>query len=270
MTKKRWSEFLDFCEANDFPHAGPNVENTIFGYVSQLTDDGMALRSIKNYLSHVRKGLKGFCALTFLKRRLDKAITKAPRRHALDASPAEIREMLGLLELRNARVAAIAVAMMWCGLRYEDLCNIPRRYWKLWEDPNARKRSFTMAIDVKEAKNILKDIQRKRLFVGVLVFPDCIPVAALTALTDWYRDADPEDCLAVGTVNEFNSYLAPFETLVLNRSFTSYSFRRFAFQRFIAHCTNREGEVDWKTAISYSLHMKEDTLRAFYQGPVEE
>lgn len=125
-------------------------------------------------------------------------------------------------------------------------------------------------IDIRNAKNIKKDILRRVLTIPYSMYPHMMPEAAAACLLEWYASAEPEDCLGVGSVDEFNNYLRPFETLVLDRTFTSYTFRRFAFARFIGSCTDTDGVTDWDRACAFSLHMKVDTLRAFYLGPVVE
>ncbi len=101
------------------------------GYLVQLTDDGLSLRTVRNYLRHILAARKGISLLSGLTKNLHLAIIKAPRRHALDIQESQFLHDDGLLEhlfRLNARVAAIACFMAWSGLRYADLTHIERQF----------------------------------------------------------------------------------------------------------------------------------------------
>jgi len=150
--------------------------------------------------------------------------------------------------------------MSWTGLRYADLCCLSRKYIRV--RLGAIQGSVHITIDLREAKQIKRDILRKRLVV-----PDKLVVATTICqdLLDWYDRADASQTLAIGEVTEFNRYLQQFNT-GLDRHATSYSLRRFAMNRFIHHCTDEEGITDWERAVRFSLHFKPETLEAFCHG----
>ena len=235
----------------------------------KLVCSNMKLRTIKNYKAHVQAARsKGTSPLAALSKRLSKGISKSPRRYALEISFERLQEAIPGLLQTNPRVAAVASAMVLTGLRFSDLCFLERRFIKIkW---SVEPEGFIVSIDVRRAKNIMKDICRRRLVIPVsftshlhdFFFP----------LLDWYSSATPLETLAVGTVSEFNKYLSLIdtsdyaETENARRFYTSYSLRRFAFKNFIAQCVDGLGIIDWDKACRFSLHMKENTLQAFYHG----
>lgn len=273
---KRWNEYLDFCEINELAF---EADLSIFDYVAQLVASGLKLRTVQNYKSHVMAArARGVSPLAALSKRLSKGVSKSPRRHALDISLERLRQAVSLLREINPRVAAIAVAMALIGMRFSDLWFLERTFMRLKKSTfslaGEAHQGLSISVDVRRAKNIMKDVLRRRL-----VIPACWLVEVedlLGPLKDWYESAQPTDTLAIGTVTEFNSYLAHIDmsdyagTEHSERFYTSYSLRRFAFANFIDHCTDELGVVDWSAASRFSLHMKDNTLQAFYQGGLED
>jgi len=258
----RLIEFGDFCRANG---KDPSDDESVVAYVVALAGDGLGLRTIRNYKNLVVNGRRGMSILSGLDSQIHRAILRAPRRHALDLTEEQIvNGLLPLLSSVNKRVSAIAVCMAWTGLRYADLCYLPRKYIRI--RPGKAEGTAGIVVDIREAKQIKKDILRKRL-----VIPDDLVVATAVCqdLLDWYAGAAAMDTLGVGEVTAFNRYLQRFDTGA-ERHATSYSLRRYAMNRFIDRCTDAEGIIDWDRAVRYSLHFKSETLEAFYHGDLDD
>lgn len=260
--RKRWNEFLDFCELNRISHQG---DASIFDYVAQLVSCNMKPRTIKNYKAHVLAARAGGCSpLAALGKRLKKTISTSSRRHALDISYDRLVQAIPSILSLNPRVAAIVVAMVATGLRFADLWHLKRKFIRIIRLHDG----WRVVVDVRRAKNIMQDICRRRL-----VIPSSLSghfSSFIEPLLNWYNSADGDETVAVGTINEFNSYLSGIDatdyanTEHSERLYTSYSLRRFAFAAFIDFCTDELGVVDWERACRFSLHMRENTLQSFY------
>ena len=259
-SKKRWSEFQVFCEANQL---ATTDDFAIIAYIAQLCDDGIGLRSIRNYVRHVMAGRNGISVLSGMTKNLQRAIIKTPRRHALDIRDDEsLMVILQWLKQQNPRAAIIATAMVWLGLRYGDLACVPRRYLRLLSNP------LRAVVDVRESKAIKKDFLRARL-----VIPSTLGIDLgehTRDLLKWYSAAEAEETVSLGLAADLNKYLRSFPSNIPDRYYTTYSFRRLAFKRFIQACTAKDGVTDWERACRFSLHLKSSTLQAFYHGELED
>ena len=131
----------------------------------------------------------------------------------------------------NSRVAAIVVAMVATGLRFADLWHLKRKFIRII----GLHDGWRIVVDVRRAKNIMQDICRRRL-----VIPSSLSghlSSFIEPLLNWYNSADADETVAVGTINEFNSYLATINTSDYantdhyERFYTSYSLRHFALLR---------------------------------------
>jgi hypothetical protein len=86
----------------------------------------------------------------------------------------------------------------------------------------------------------------------------------------WIRTAQTPTLAPVGPVQPFNDLLKEVWTGQQGRAPTSYTFRRAAFRRFVADSTGSDGVVNWSKVCTFSLHMNEKMVKAFYHLKVNE
>jgi len=264
--------FRTFCHRNSFPVS----LRSIAPWVAQM-DGTLGVRTIRLYVKRVRRYLKylaspdEFLSLGLLKV-LNKQSTQTARRHAVDISDSQLLRLLTVLRSLNTRAFAIVYLMSYCGLRYCDLQCLTKMA-VLWGD-----RGILYA-DVRLSKSIRTDWQRTELVIppslGLWVFVDPGWEEVHNEFNLEWDAYGPEETLAPAdsSVSELNVLIKRAMSLLSNadehvfdtaRSPTSYSFRRFAFGRFIEASRSAAGRVDWTKASTSSLHFNANTLKAFY------
>ena len=257
--------FQRFCAINGIDHH--KLGDALPLWVAQL-EDSLAVRTVRLYIKQIRKYDRflldpaSFVAPGLL-RLCNTRSTSAPRRHALDIPGSVVEEMVSFLSNSNPRAFLCAYLMATTGLRFVDLMYLTRGCIK-WG------RQGTLFVDVRRSKTIKTDWQRQELAIPPrLAFPCAAPLLALfrreldSVNLDEYIAPEDSSCA------EFNRILG--ESYAHDgRKPTSYSLRRYAFDRFIKAARNEEGVVDWNWACRFSLHMNVATLQAFYyRGPTD-
>lgn len=246
-----------FCRLNDLRISD---ENTVF-WVAQM-EASLGVRTMRLYIKRLKKYLRylqdpGAFVVDGLVHVCSKMSTTAPRRHAMDISEECVTTMMMFLQTSNPRVFLCAYMMCYTGLRFVDLQHLQKS--GIYLDSKG-----VLYVDVRRSKTIKSDWMRQELAIPATLGLDNKRPLHAFFLAELQKIAEEDTVVPTGaTCGEFNEYLSgayPEQ----GRQPTSYSLRRFAFDRFIEANRNRKGIVDWKKACRLSLHLNEATLKAFY------
>lgn len=258
----RLQEYLAFCQANDM--RPENFRENLPFFIAQQKSDGLGWRTIRQYVRIIRtfrgvahsytvKGLLDVCDLETI---------GTPRRHAEDFDEATLLYVLQKLFALNTWAGVVGTLMLYLGLRYCDLSYI--------EPVSVDIRTRWIRIDVTKSKQIRHELLRTDLVIPDRLKPSQMFDEFLDQALAWIRTVRTPTLAPAGTVQPFNDLLKEVWAGQRGRAPTSYTFRRAAFRRFIADCTGPDGLVNWSKVCTFSLHMNEKMVKAFYHLKVSE
>lgn len=258
----RVREYQVFCAANDLDEW--NLPLSLAYYIGQAKSDGLGPRTLRRYIATIKGYYSGERhSISFqptfkeLMGVLHLESIKAPRLHAEDFNGPALLYFLRTLSDKNAWSCVVACTMLWTGLRYIDL------QYLSCADVSITDVSFK--VDISRTKAIRSEIQRTKLNLPARLWPEPIFSDLMCLTRRWISERRTATVAPMNTTaKDLNVLLDEAWNQRNGRHPTTYTFRRAAFHRIIEGCRDAQRSVNWKRVATYSLHLNDKTVKAFY------
>jgi len=247
--------FAVSLEAEVDPEVGPIKQGTRYSYLKKVMH---ALQSTTDPLVAKRR---------FVVDDAKELAAQSGRGHAPDYSLSVLHTLYHVAPSRARGTLWLAIAL---GLRNVDLQWLHPRALTFGRVVNGELQDLW--VDVTFGKVIHSTGDRRTLHLRRSMLPGIPPPPELLQMiADGKDDFTEWEIASVDQMNRYLARMAPRTGLLFNRGNpTTYTLRRNFVHRVIESCRGQNGVVRWKDVTEYTLHFKEENVKAHYALTAED